>query len=293
MNTADMIFLLDELIVDFIERGEIFTQSSCYLPGLYDAIKGNGTKRVVYDHEYFGFVKSTKSFKAANLLIQEGMNEDAYIIIRSIFENYLSIRYLNTNPIEVEKIVINKIKEDIGIHKPGKGGWYDENNNKIADFLKISSLQLGNDTSYYNNFYSFLSKFAHSNFSILDYYLDDYKSFSIYIQNDMLMVRLYLVFVYTKIFENVVTVELEDFASDEEERRCYEIVKRSLKLQNKIYKVLIGEIDEPSSQSEHDFKKMFINMKKSLKEELGSISKNWFWKKSQLWTVPKSLDFLV
>lgn len=58
---------------------------------------GEKNSTFTYDHEYFNFTKSTKTLISIRELLKMGHNEDALILIRSLFESYLSSRYLNEN----------------------------------------------------------------------------------------------------------------------------------------------------------------------------------------------------
>lgn len=79
---------------------------------------------------------------------------------------------------------------------------------------------------------------------------------------------------YTKLFENIVTVEGEDFFNQREEKECYKLVKE---LTEFVY-VELGRLSTYNSKTANEelnkhMGKMFKNMKKSLEEEIGSINK--------------------
>lgn len=88
------------------------------------------------------------------------------------------------------------------------------------------------------------------------------------------MIKILVLFVNTKLFENIVTVEGEEFYNQREEKECYKLVKE---LTQFVYIELdrLSKIDSKTANEELNkhMKKMFKNMKKSLEEEIGSINK--------------------
>jgi hypothetical protein len=280
MDKKEIIMELDKIIEEFIERSKVFVEFSCYLPGLKDSIDGIKTIRQVYDHEYLAFVKSAKTLVSIKSLLQIGHNEDVFVLIRSILENYITVRYLNENVNDIsdyeiiERFIQNKIKVDLGILEVKYPKLIDSKGQIVSQLDKISNLVFGLDRKYFKDFYSFLSKFTHLDFSILDYYIDENKSFSLYKENDIVLVRLYTVFVFTKLFECIVTVEGEDFYDEEEERKCYELVNKSLLLQRKVFGNLIDELNKYPSIKNDQLKDMLKEMNNSLEDSIGSIDKS-------------------
>jgi len=51
---------------------------------------GETNSKFTYDHEYFNFTKSTKTLISIRELLKMGHNEDGLILIRTMFESYLS-----------------------------------------------------------------------------------------------------------------------------------------------------------------------------------------------------------
>lgn len=79
-------------------------------------------------------------------------------------------------------------------------------------------------------------------------------------------------------FESVVTVEGEDFYDKRHERICYKLVKESKELQEQAFDVQIARYqsdeDEFYKHRNKRMRTMLKAMKKSLKEELGSVKKS-------------------
>src|SRR5262245_10464885 len=64
---------------------------------------------VTNDFIYYCVTKSTKTLLAINALIALGLGEDAQILLRSAYENYLAISYLRANPHRLDDLVEMKI----------------------------------------------------------------------------------------------------------------------------------------------------------------------------------------
>ncbi|MDM5209216.1 DUF5677 domain-containing protein [Cytobacillus kochii] len=275
---------LDKLISEFIERSTVFVQYSCYLPGLKDLKENHKTIRHVYDHEYLAFTKSTKTLISIKNLLELGNNEDVFILIRSIFENYLAARYLNENVHTIDDLpkldeyIQNRIKIVLGYYSVKKGKVLDENGQQVAKLRNIKSQLVGMDELYYNDFYGFLSRFTHLDFSELDYYINEHASFVLNKENDPLLARLFTVFVITKVFEAIVTINGEDFYDEEEEKKCYNIVIKSLIAQRRIFKEYISAInfhanDDIVARHRVNLQNMLINMNNSLLDNIGDLNK--------------------
>lgn len=284
MQEQEIVKRLDALIDEFIIRAKVFVNCSCYLPGLIDLKDNRITVRQVYDHEYLAFTKSAKTLISIQELLKVGNNEDAYVLIRSMFENYLAARYLNENVHDVNDLhkikqyIQNRIYVALGNYSVSRGKVIDSNRNQIGKAKSIRSQAIGLDNEYYDSLYGFLSRFAHLDFSNLDYYVDEYKSFILKKENDVLLVRLITVFITTKIYEAIVTIDGEEFLDEVEEELCYKVVRESLLYQRWVFdwyiKVLEFEVgDTMLNQHRMIFQKMLKGMNKSLKEEIGDLSK--------------------
>lgn len=102
-------------------------------------------------------------------------------------------------------------------------------------------------------------------------------NFTIEKENKNFETRLFVVFVYAKLFEHIVTVEGEDFKNHKVEKDCSKIVLESLELQEQIFQVLIEQYNANISTflkySNKKMKGLLKDMKKSLKEELEAVKK--------------------
>ena len=95
-------------------------------------------------------------------------------------------------------------------------------------------------------FYDFLCTFTHCNFGVLACYTQENGLYTYEKINHAELARLITIFVYTKIFESVVTVAGEEFLNINHEKRCKKLVRDSIKLQKEVFDMLIVryQIDE-------------------------------------------------
>lgn len=293
MNIESTICLLDEIIEKFYVRAETFVYYSCYLPGLHNILSkpaefigSDSNIGRVYDHEYFAFTKSTKTLVSIKQLLAIGNNEDVYILIRSIFENYIATRFLNesikTNNDArlLDEYIENRVKLSLGLYKVMRFKVVNNEGNVVSELRRINSQIKGMDKAYYSKFYGYLSKFSHSDFSVLDYYLNDDNEFDLFQENDALLARLFTVFVMTKLFECVVTIKGEEFYNKEEEVKCYKLVQHSLEHQRKIFTMYIHSLEKVSddthnlsNKSIRNLKEMLQAMNSSLEDNIGDFNK--------------------
>jgi hypothetical protein len=270
---------IDKLINKFILRSRHFVDYAAHLYGFTDLLlTGEKNSKFTYDHEYFNFTKSTKTLISIRELLKIGHNEDVLILIRSMFENYLSSRYLNENEDFIDQLVtfpINLFSATYNVRENGE--IFNRKGEKVGDQIQPSGFKTGKDKNYYYLFYGFLSPFAHSNFGIVDCYLDKNLCFTVEKVNYPLLVRFFALFVFVKIFEHIVTVEGEDFFDPRTEKECYRLVEESIKFQDELIPVLINEFKSTDEEGKHfnrRMRDMLKEMRKSLKEELGSVKKD-------------------
>jgi Family of unknown function (DUF5677) len=270
---------LDKLINKFIKRSKDFINYAAFPYGTFEFQQYKvKSSKFTYDHDYFAFVKSTKSLVSIRALLKLKHNEDVLILVRSIFENYLSSRFLNENEDKIDDLVINPINIFYANYIVlDEGKIVNREKEVVGQQLNPATFKIGKDKGYYYNFYGYLSSFSHSNFGIAEYFLNQHILFTVEKDNDPCLTRFFTVFVFTKIFEHVVTVEGEDFINPETEKICYDLVKESLLYQDSLIPSLIDSYqleDEHTKHMHKRMRKMLKDMKKSLREELGSVDKS-------------------
>ncbi|MDF1511452.1 DUF5677 domain-containing protein [Robertmurraya sp. DFI.2.37] len=271
---------LDKIINKFILQSKKFVEYVCFPYGLIDlAVANQLTTKFIYDFEYFAFTKSTKTLVSIRTLLKVGNNEDAMILLRSVFENYLSTRYLheNSDMNNIKDFIINPINVAFSFYNINQEGQVVNRDKEIIGELKNPSVfKTGQDKKYYYNFYDVLSRYAHCNYGTIECYKED-GMYSVDKVSDRLLIRLYVIFVFTKLFELIVTVEGEDFPDKRTERTCYKLVEVSIELQKEIIDFLREEYRSNNNGKlkfhSKKMREMLKQMKKSLAEEIGSIKK--------------------
>ncbi|RKQ34264.1 DUF5677 domain-containing protein [Oceanobacillus halophilus] len=274
---------LNKMINQFILHSKKFVEWSAFSYGAADLLRvPEPNNKFTYDHEYFNFTKSTKTLISIRSLLKMGHNEDVLILVRSIFENYLSSRYLNENEGDIKNFTLVNLKLFFReyVYDFKENVIKDRNGEKISERLNPSEFKLGDDKKYYSLFYDLLSSVGHSNFGTSNFYVDESLGFTLNKNNYPVVTRFFVIFVFTKLFELIVTVEGEDFYNTREEEVCYNLVIDSLIYQDNLIIQLIDAISRDTAtnpkKSKYFNKKMiemFKAMRKSLREELGSVKK--------------------
>lgn len=280
MDAEWVISECDKLINKFILRARRFIEYGCFQYGKYQyAISKKPDASFISDFQYFVLTKSTKSLESIRALLDIGHTEDVFILARTMFEGYLASRFMAekyedsfvNDFIFIPQLVSQRkvIRDESGARIRGT--------NELIDFIQRnpSQMKLGKDKNYFSDLYGFLCDFAHCNFSILYYYSDGQAGYTCDNCINPYLVRVIVLFIFTKIFESIVTVEGEDFRSETEEKACYALVCDATKF---IYEQLdyFAKHVCPDSSNELNkhMKQMFKEMKKSLKEGVGSVKKD-------------------
>lgn len=93
--------------------------------------------------------------------------------------------------------------------------------------------------------------------------------------SNIYMAKVMTLFVYIKLFESIVTVEGEDFLNSREEKECYKLVRESTKfIYDRLEEFSKYNCKTASDELNRHMRNMFKNMRSSLKEEVGSIKKD-------------------
>lgn len=272
----------DKLINKLIFEARDFIWYAAFQYGTIDYfIAGEKNGKFAYDFEYFTFTKSTKTLLSIRTLLKENQNEDVLILLRSIFENYLACRYFNEN----DEMVDNFIFIPIGLtnrlyYFDSEGKIKDREKNEVdGKIVEPREFKIGKDKDYYYDFYDYLCRYSHCNYGIINDYLDDKHCYTIEKNNNPLLTRLFVIFVFTRLFEHVVTVEGEDFLNERTEKKCYQLVKESILFQDEVFAILIEAYSKPVEKETLKHKQkwmreMLKRMKKALSEEVGSLEKD-------------------
>lgn len=282
MSVEEKIKKANKLINKLIFEARDFIWYAAFQYGTLDYfIAGEKNGKFTYDFEYFTFTKSTKTLLSIRTLLKENRNEDVLILLRSIFENYLACRYFNEN----DELIDNFIFIPIGLANrlyffDSEGIIKDREKNEVdGKLVEPKEFKLGKDKDYYYDFYEYLCRYSHCNYGIINDYLDDNHRYTTERNNNPLLTRLFVIFVFTRLFEHVVTVEGEDFLNERTEKKCYKLVKESILFQNEVFAELIETQSKPIENENLRYKQkwmreMLKKMRKALFEEVGSVRKD-------------------
>lgn len=198
------------------------------------------------------------------------------MLVRSIFENYLSCRYAQETE-NIDGFIFNPVNVALAHYNvESDGRILNRERVEVGKQENQSAFKTGLDKSYYTPFYEILSRYSHCNFGTIDCYLEK-GTFTIEKNNNPLLNPLSVVFVFSKLFELIVTVEGEDFLDARTEKRCYKLVIDSCEIQSKIidhlHTVYQTDRDETLVYRNKRMRKLLKSMKRSLQEELGSVRK--------------------
>lgn len=282
MNKEDYkkhILICNKFINRYIFQSRKFIEYACFQYGKFnEIITQKPDLRYIWDYQYFVFTKSTKTLISIRSLLKQGNMEDVLILLRTMFEGYLASRFIDE---EYNQKLLNDflfipqlISHRKVIYQNNEA--MDRDSKTLLEFIQRnpSQLKLGKDKAYFTYFYDYLCDYAHCNYSILECYLNEHDLFSCSEKTNDYLVRILVLFVFTKTFESIVTVDGEDFQDKRTEQECYKLVTDVTIF---LYKQL-GYLSQYSSnvndELNNHMKKMFKNMKKSLEEEIGSIKKD-------------------
>ena len=270
----------EKLINKILLRAKQFVYSVCCVRGalklgLFNVSDGD----LYYDFAYFGFAKSARSLLSIKSLMNQGQINDIYVLLRTVFESYLSIRYFCEeyddgmykdfilNPYAEFKRIIVPVKEEPGKAKIRKQDGRLDNERRV-DYKQYqpAELLLGKDKNYFYDFYNILCNYAHCNYSISNDYIDEHNEFLIDKELKRKPVVIFVVFVYYKLFKLVVEPELDELDPPSARKGT-----KALICEMKSY--LERELDQFKfkttggfSAFEKHYNKMIREMKKSLGE---------------------------
>jgi hypothetical protein len=129
---------------------------------------------LVHDYVFFCYTKGTRSLLAANILLTEGLFEDAKIVIRSVYECYINASFAFRNPDKIDDLIELRVGEYFGTytHPISKKGSIIRKKlihpitKEVIDFNTSVAKMASNtnkewDAKVHPLLYSFLSEFTH------------------------------------------------------------------------------------------------------------------------------------
>lgn len=205
--------------------------------GVVKCIDKDPNKKVEYmdlfhDLVLFGYTKSCKSLMASRILIENIYQEDAQMILRSVYETYLSLNYLYRNPTTIDYFVKRPIGASVGAyeHPTSKKGKKIKNKIIIPDTgaiedwgIPISTLATSLDNEYekkiHDIIYPYLCEHTHFNMISSGNYreLSDEKKYT-YINysgyDQPIIIQEYIMIVYFEFIVKVVRLDNELFSKE-------------------------------------------------------------------------------
>lgn len=260
MNENELIEKSHKVLNRFALKARRFCDCYCVPDGLGDILKiynitgtvekdDKYSNKLSYDYDYFAFLKSTKTLMALKRLLNDKsfwFNEDCFLLIRSIFENHIMNRYVREHiniPAEkddvIRKFILNPLAVTFNHFSLQGNNIVDDEGMRVGKIPMPAGFKMGEEENYYTPFYQFLCQYTHCSFGALTCYFDDH--FYTYQKNNFQLLCLFFsLFVFTKIYEGVVTVEGENYDSIKEERSYYDLAYDSLELQLDLIEHLIA-----------------------------------------------------
>ncbi|WAJ22338.1 DUF5677 domain-containing protein [Lacrimispora xylanolytica] len=227
----------------------------------------------IYEFDYFVMTKSTKTLKAIRKLLNNNnlpMNEDVLILVRSLLENYIMSQYIRTSirSKDVEKMekaivdfIMNPYEMAMGHAKKGKlKGKYVIINDKdefLGQLVSGPSKYVGeSEQTYFRPLYDFLCKYSHCSFDIMYCYFEsENMSFSTEKVNGPFWALICTLFVFTKLYENIVLAKGEDI---ENIKGHFDVFYDSLELQLEMLKEHIEIFKEGYRDIDREFLSLII-----------------------------------
>jgi|GEM_PF-5476532 hypothetical protein len=143
---------------------------------------------VFHDFFFFCTTKSFKSFCAVNVLIENEFFQDALIVLRPVYENYLVLSYLIKNPMEIDEILAKRLGFAAGKYEKVKdskgrivrGKLVDPETQEIFNYgISLDKIARNGmfemDGRIHEILYKFLSEFVHPNMICSGAYIDNEK----------------------------------------------------------------------------------------------------------------------
>lgn len=131
----------------------------------------------------FATTNFVRTLKSIHILIDQNVAYDAYHLIRSLYENYLTVKYTYENPMEV-KVFLAQLGTILGTHELARNKRGTPIQSEIVELTtgdRISvpsrwtmASTLGDfDTALYDTLYRTLSSYSHSEITNIPHFISD------------------------------------------------------------------------------------------------------------------------
>lgn len=200
------------------------------------------TEILVNDFVYFCVAKTCKSTGAIIALLKQEYPEDALIILRSVYENYLSIGYLLKNPANVDDLVFKRVGLAAGVfvhpltpkNKRDTRKLLDPASGEIYDFgLTIGELARGAlrgvDLNLHSGMYPYLCEHVHSNMIASGNYRNTDETRYTYKDNsNTTLARFWTCVTLYLFFETLLTYEPINIMNNEDHRNILNMARSTI-----------------------------------------------------------------
>ncbi|MGL4731535.1 MAG: DUF5677 domain-containing protein [Clostridium sp.] len=212
---------IDKLIKDLIRVSDILIQKSflCNILNLSCIMKD-----LDEDFNSFIFTRSVKLLKSINLLIQNGQNESALALLKSLFECLIAKQSYGKFKQSKKFYFYNNVNVAFKKFEVRQNGKIYKNKKVQGKMYKIKNIKnFTEEKRYFNVYYSFLNLYAHTNLITLFDYVDESGYFSTREENYKLLVRVFTLFAFLRIYKSCIIKVNIEYPSSYIKKRCKEL----------------------------------------------------------------------
>ena len=267
----------------FQTHSEAFIARTCRLTGSKERIdRGEVDYHYINDYRYFTFTKNTRLLHSVCALLREGCYEEAICLCRTMFECYLSARYVDErfdlDLIRDMIVVPLEIARRTAIPNDNADQVTRRDTDEVLDFQERSpkTMHLGKDKRYFFDLYALLCSYVHCNFSqVLSYLDEDQKQFVLYTDKNAELAHILPLFIFYKSFESTVLLEQVRFPTEQEEAECCALIEETTVFLYERFSALSASWEGSYGEyADRHIRKLLSYMKVSMKEQLGRVDKS-------------------
>lgn len=248
---------IDKLIKDLIRVSENLIHKSflCNIINPFCTIKD-----LDEDFNSFIFTRSVKLLKSINLLIQNGQNESALALLKSLFECQISLASYGKFKQSKKFYFYNNVNVAIKKYEVRQNSKIYKGKNNKGKMYKMRDLkEFTKEKRYFNVYYSFLNSHAHTNIvTILDY-VDESGYFSAREENYKLLVRVFALFSFLRIFKSCIIKSKIEYPSYYIKNRCKELHIKGILITVEGLKKLISNIPITTIEDVNKYLEIFTS----------------------------------
>ena len=261
-----------------IIQSDKFIRTHCIAKGSIEkVIYGKRDMNFLNDYRYFAFTKCTKSLISIAHLLEIGHYEDALILCRTMMECYLSQRYFDEkfDDSTLLDMVVIPVRLKSGELILNRGILQEKNGEQLTYNMRSpDKLSLGKDKKYYVDLYTILCEITHCNFSQAEAFVDSSNRFILYSERNAESANLFPLFIFSKLFENVVLLEYVKFDDPEEEEEDIALFKDLTVFLYDRFNALCESLDQGNVSPNHSLRGAARKAMNSLSEQLGRVDKS-------------------